>query len=149
MALTEKYIVLCDDVRQEINGKFILLGVYTPDLAVPQLPALIPALTFFVVMNDDRPDQHQFRLTVQHLETGQVVAQAMGGFQVPRPGMVALPLRVSPIQFASAGAYTFSLYIDNMREPVTHSFNVLLNIAPQQAPPIQGAGPVGGMFGGR
>ena len=146
MALTEKYIVLCDEVRQESTGKFILLGVYTPDLSVPQLPAVLHILTFFVVLMDDRPSQHQFRLSVQHLETGQVVAQAMGGFQVPRPGMVPLPLRISPIQFASAGAYTFSLYIDDAREPITHSFNVLLNLTPQQATAVPGPG---GMFGGR
>jgi hypothetical protein len=143
MALQEKYIVLCDEVRQELNGKYILLGVYTPDMAVGQLPIVVPALTFFVVMMDDRPDQHQFRLSLQHLETGQVIAQGMGGFQTHRPGMVAIPIRVGPIQFAGAGAYTFSLRIDDAREPITHSFNILLNITPQQQ-----TAPGGGMLGG-
>ena len=107
MALQEKYIVLCDEVRQENNGKYILIGVYAPDIALTQLPAVLPVLTFFVVMTDDRPDQHQLRLSLQHLETGQVIAQGMGSFQAQRPGLVAIPLRISPVQFASAGAYTF------------------------------------------
>jgi hypothetical protein len=145
MALTKEYIVLCDEVRQEINGKFLLLGVYTPDIAVAQLPMIIPVLTFFVVMQDDRPDQHQFRLSVQHLETGQIVAQGMGGFRTPRPGLVPLPVRVSPIQFTNAGAYTFSLYMDNANDPITYSFNVLLNVMQQQ----QGAQGGGGMLGGQ
>ena len=28
-----RYILLCDDVRREDNGKFILIGLYTPDIA--------------------------------------------------------------------------------------------------------------------
>jgi len=132
MALQEKYIVLCDEVRQENNGKYLLLGVYSPDIAVGQLPAVLSVLTFFVVLQEDRPDNHQFRLSVSHLESGQVVAQGMGGFQTARPGMVALPIRISPIQFTSAGPYTFSLHFDNVRDPLTFSFSVLLNITAQQ-----------------
>ena len=142
MPLRKEYVVLCDEVRQENNGKFILIGVYAPDMTVTQLPATLAFLTFFVVMTDDRPDQHQFRLQVANLETGQVVAQGMGGFQSQRPGMVVLPIRIGPIQFASAGAYTFSLNMDNERDPITHSFNVLL-VTPQQPTGI------GGLHGGR
>ena len=132
MALQEKYILMCDEVRQENNGKYILLGVYVPDIAVGQLPATLPTLTFFVVMQEDRPDNHQFRLTVSHLESGQVIAQGMGGFQTARPGMATLPIRISPIQFTRAGPYTFSLHLDNVRDPLTFSFSVLLNITTQQ-----------------
>jgi hypothetical protein len=143
MALQEKYTIMCDEVRQEINGKFLLLGMYTPDIAVPQLPIVLPVLTFFVVLTDDRPDNHQFRLSIQHLESGQVVAQGMGGFQSQRPGLVTLPVRISPMQFTNAGAYTFSVHFDNVRDPITHSFNVILNITAAQQP---GAQP--GMIGG-
>jgi hypothetical protein len=132
MALQEKYIVLCDEARVENNGKFFLIGVYSPDIAVGQLPAVLPALTFFVVLQEDRPDNHQFRLSISHLESGQVIAQGMGSFQTARPGMVSLPIRVSPIQFTSAGPYTFSLHLDNARDPITFSFTVLLNITAQQ-----------------
>jgi len=140
MAIQEKYIIMCDEVRIELNGKFFLIGVYTPDMAVTQLPTIVPVLTFFVMMNDDRPDRHQFRVSIQHLETGQIVGQGMGGFQTGRPGLIALPVRISPIQFASAGAYTFSLYMDDARDPMTYSFNVLLNVVQQQLP---GGGMVG------
>jgi len=35
--------LLCDDVRQERNGKFILIGIFD-GLAVPQLPARVPRI---------------------------------------------------------------------------------------------------------
>ena len=143
MAITLKYIVLCDEVRQENNGKLILLGVYLPDIAVPQVPIVLPVLTFFVVLETDRVSQHQFRLNLQHLESGQTVASGMGGFQNQRPGMVTLPVRIGPVPFTGAGAYTFSLHIDNEREPITHSFNVLLNVMTQQQPGMPGLPPMG------
>lgn len=31
--------VLCDDVRQELNGKMLLIGVYATDIGVAQFPA--------------------------------------------------------------------------------------------------------------
>ncbi len=33
-----KHVLVCDDVRQEINGKDILIGVYTNWITVPSLP---------------------------------------------------------------------------------------------------------------
>jgi hypothetical protein len=140
MAIKEKFILLCDEVRQENNGKFMLIGVYTPDVAVPQLPVVLKQLTFFIALDDDRPDQHQIRFELQHLESGLKIAQGMGGFQAQRPGYLALPIGIGPLQIASAGAYTFSLYFDNSNSPITHSFNILLNIPTPQQQQAPGGG---------
>jgi len=32
-------VVLCDDIRQEANGKFLLIGVYGGNIVVPSFPA--------------------------------------------------------------------------------------------------------------
>ena len=34
MSITHKYTLLCDEFRQENNGKFFIIGLYTPDIAV-------------------------------------------------------------------------------------------------------------------
>jgi hypothetical protein len=34
--------ILCDDIRREISGKDIYIGVYTADIVVPQLPFDLP-----------------------------------------------------------------------------------------------------------
>src|SRR5271166_1271127 len=39
--------IACDDIRQEINGKHILIGVYSGNLGVPSFPNVI-ALGFWV-----------------------------------------------------------------------------------------------------
>jgi hypothetical protein len=43
------YSILCEDIRQELNNKFILLGVFSGDIKVSNIPAMIP-LMFFVEM---------------------------------------------------------------------------------------------------
>ena len=32
-------VLLCDDIRGEVNGKAILIGVYCGDIIVPKAPA--------------------------------------------------------------------------------------------------------------
>jgi hypothetical protein len=43
--------LVCDEVRVEHNGKLILLGVYTPNILVPQIPFTFPILTFFQLLD--------------------------------------------------------------------------------------------------
>jgi hypothetical protein len=131
VAINQKYILVCDEVRQENNGKFMVIGLYTPDMTLPQIPFVLPSLTFFIALDSDRPGTHQCRISLQHLETGQVLAQGMGGFGFLRPGLATFPIKFNNVQIMGAGAYTFSLTIDGERDPITTSFNVILNVAPQ------------------
>ncbi len=38
MAFTEKFTIMCDEVRKEDNGKLLILGMYIKSIIVPQLP---------------------------------------------------------------------------------------------------------------
>jgi hypothetical protein len=134
MPITTRYVLVCDEVRQENNGKFLIVGLYTPDMTVPQIPFVLPSLTFFLCLESERPAQYQFRLNLQHLESGHVVAQGMGAIGFQRPGVGTFPVRMNNVQLMGAGAYTFSLHIEGEREPITTSFSVILNIALQPQP---------------
>ena len=39
-------VVFCDDIRQEVSGKFILLGVYTAEIVCHQAPANLTLSTY-------------------------------------------------------------------------------------------------------
>lgn len=41
------YVLVCDDIRQEGNGKHLLIGVYSSAIIVPDFPARI-TLAFFL-----------------------------------------------------------------------------------------------------
>jgi len=132
MPITYKWSLLCDDVRQEANGKWIVIGLYTPDITVPQIPIALP-LTLLVCLESDVPGNFTFKIRVNHLETGRPLAEAMGQMGIQKPGMGAFPVRIG-VQFQSPGPYTFTFELtDNPREPVfIHPFSVLLNIPQQQ-----------------
>ncbi len=137
MPITQKFSLICDEVRQEINGKFLILGMYTPDLAVVSIPFVAPTLTFLSWLESDRPGQFQFRLKLSHLESGATLAEGMGGVGFAKAGTGMVPVRLVGITFSSPGPYTFSIQFDGQEALITH-FSVLLVPQPQQAGPFTG-----------
>src|ERR1035437_260020 len=109
----------------------MLLGVYTPDMSVPQLPVVIPSLTFFIALESDRPGNVQVRFAIQLLDSGRSIAEGMGAVGFPKPGLGIMPVQLRNLPLQSAGTYVFSLTLEGQRDPITHSFNVIL------APPQQ------------
>ena len=140
MTITHKWTLVCDEVRQENNGKFIVIGLYTPNLAIPQIPFTMPYLTFFTCLETDRPGDFQFRMKLTHLESGRTVWEGFGGMGVKQPGIGVLPIRLPSVQFQSAGVYTFSFTLVDQPVPLfTTDFAVILNLpAQERGGPISG-----------
>ncbi len=140
MPITQKFSVVCDEVRQENNGKFIIIGMYTPDISVPQLPFVMPVLTFFSWLETDRPGQFAFRMKLEHLESGRTMAEGMGMVQFQKPGIGVAAIRLGGVQFSSPGAYTFSVQFDEQPDRMITHFSVILNLAtvPQPGLPQRG-----------
>ena len=133
MALTHVYTILCDEVRVENNGKFIILGVYTPNILVPQIPFLLSSLTFFQAFNSDRAGHFPFRSRLQHLETGRDLSHAMGVIQMAQPGMVVSAIRFGNITLDRVGSYNYLMNIDGQADPIVHNFEVVLQVVQPQA----------------
>lgn len=127
MALHLKTALLCDDIRQEDNGKFMIIGVYTPNMTVPQIPFVLPSLSFFLLFDADEPGEHAFKFNLNHLETGRSLVEGMGQIGVKRAGTAVMPLKLGNAQFQAVGSYTLSLSIDDA-PPTLNSFDVTLNI---------------------
>lgn len=126
MSLMHKYTLLCDDVRVENTGKLIVLGLYTPDIGVPQIPFILPSLVFLQALESDRPGQYSFKCSLQHLETGKMLAQGMGLIQFPRPGLAINLIKFANIVFQNDGTYSLITRYDDSGEPFTTSFAVIL-----------------------
>jgi hypothetical protein len=58
-------IIICDDIRKEINNKDILIGVYSGDIVVSSLPAWLP-MAFWIEASAKQIGRHDrsFRITV-------------------------------------------------------------------------------------
>src|ERR1700722_15575267 len=121
MPIAHKYTLMCDDVRQENTGKFIVIGLYTGNMTVPQLPAVLPFLTFFMFVEADRAGQFPIRMRLESMESGQRLIEGMGMLAEQRPGTGASPIRVGPVQFQTQGTYNFVVQIEGQPEPIVTS----------------------------
>jgi hypothetical protein len=134
--------LVCDDFRREDNGKFILVGLYLPDMVVTQIPFTMPTLSFFLNLESDRPGNFGFRITIQHQDSGTILGQAMGMIPVLNPATpIIMPIKIGGVQFNSAGLYSFSMTIDGQNDPLIATWNVVLRVpgppggAPQAGQP--------------
>ena len=126
MAITHKYTLMCDDARREDNGKIILIGLYMDAIVVNQLPFILPQLTFFSVLDADRPGHWSAEFTLVHAESGTKHVEGHVGIDVKTPGKVVLPVKF-PIQVSQVGGYDYSVKIQD-HEPIILSFDVRLNL---------------------
>ena len=44
--------ILCDDVRQEVGGKMSLMGIYSKDIIVNKVPAILPFINLVVMFEE-------------------------------------------------------------------------------------------------
>ena len=134
MAIAHRFTILCDEVRQENNGKFLVIGMYTPGITVPQVPFALPSLTFFTALDSDTPTQAKFNFRLQQGAT--VIAGGSGQLNTQR-GMAVVPIRLGPLQLMAAGDYSYVLEIEGA-ETITHDFSVTLRVPHLGNPPVQG-----------
>ena len=133
MAMKHLYTFMCDEVRVENNGKLMIIGMYTPDMSVPQIPFLVRTLTFFTSVESDVPGDFAFRMKLSHLETGKAIMEANGGIQIQRPGVGTMIVPLPSVQFQAVGPYTFSVDLTEARETLfVFQFSVLLRIPKQR-----------------
>ncbi|TIP70339.1 MAG: hypothetical protein E5X53_28280 [Mesorhizobium sp.] len=57
-------VILCDDVRKEITGKDILIGVYSGTINVPAYPVVVPA-SLWIELEPDAAGTILFRVRME------------------------------------------------------------------------------------
>ena len=134
MAIKNTNTLVCDEVRMEMTGKFIVIGLYTGPIGVPQIP-LQMHLTFMHFLQADRPGRFTVKLRVEHLETGRRLIEGQGGIQVGIPGLTVIaPFKV-PLQIDREGDYNFILEIEGEQDPVITPFSVTIRRQQPGVPP--------------
>jgi hypothetical protein len=75
-------VITCDDVRQEHNGKELLIGVYAGEIVVPEPNAVIET-TFWVRFRSSKPGKVQLEFKVTDPDDSQV-SHGRGTFDLER-----------------------------------------------------------------
>lgn len=64
--ITFKHGVVCDDIRQENNGKFLIIGMYSGSLVPPKLPyATQVAFGIWAIVSEAGPYNCKFELVLE------------------------------------------------------------------------------------
>jgi len=122
--------LLCEEVRQEANGNFFLIGVID-FIRVPQLPVTAFKLTLF---NRWTAGVGVFTESVRLIGPDQttVLRKSEVKFQMKDPGVNATTVSVfGNVEFASAGVYFVEVLVDDVMK-IRYPINLVVVPPPNQ-----------------
>lgn len=132
MTVKTESVVLCDDARQEITGKYILIGVYGGTIITNRLPLNFRP-SWFVQLNADK-GAHKFDFRI----VGPNDASLLDGqfeFGVAESGSAGIVLPRTQLQIQSAGPLRLQWKTSGQGEWETiKELNVILRTTPQRTP---------------
>lgn len=124
--------ILCDDVRQERNGKFILIGLFDA-IGVPQLPVVYPRL--FMVTRWCS-GEGEFKQRTRILKPDQSATLIEGKdipVRLPNPEATATNVEAfMNVQFPAEGTYWIEILLDG---DIAIRYPLRVNKIQVQAPP--------------
>jgi hypothetical protein len=124
--------LLCEEVRQEATGNFILIGVID-FVRVPQLPVTAFKLSVF---NRWTAGVGVFTESVRFIAPDQttVLRKSEVKFQMKDPAMNATTVSLfGNVEFAAAGAYYIEVLVDDVMK-IRYPVNLVLVQAPNPGP---------------
>jgi hypothetical protein len=131
--------LLCEDVRQEVTGNFILLGVVNY-IRVPQVPVVAFKLSVF---NRWTAGVGQFTESVRMIAPDQTTVLRKGEvkFALPDANMHATNVTVfGQVEFKTAGTYFIEVLVDDVMK-LRYPVPIILAPPPNATPPPPAAAP--------
>jgi hypothetical protein len=108
--LTITNAIVCEDVRAELNNKWSILGAYSGDIAVPNVPAAIK-IAFYMEGQLAKPYHGPLSARIR-LDNDQV-ALVTGTMDAKESGPVSLPIPGPIVPFQNAGTIFMDLSFDS------------------------------------
>lgn len=106
-------VLVCDDVRREITGKDIIIGVYGRDITIPSLPAQFLLALYVRVRFFERNKTYRFEFRVLG-NTGQHLTPAVATTITSDENLSAtVALTGIPIHIQSFGNVQFQWRLEN------------------------------------
>lgn len=131
--------LVCDDIRREANGNFILLGIFSV-IPVPKLPIVALRLCLF---NRWTAGVGQFTESVRFIAPDQttVLRQGEVKFQLPDASANVTNVTMLPqVEFKTAGVYFLEVLVDDVMK-IRYPLPVLHTPPPEQPAGTQGSKP--------
>jgi hypothetical protein len=110
-------VIICDDVRQEGNGKEILIGVYNGTIVFKTLPSEIPKLVFRISVRLHKLDAKKFSIAVQH-QSGKEIFSTTGDVLTFDDPYRIFGAVAGPLTFQEPANYKILFGIDAEPRPI-------------------------------
>jgi hypothetical protein len=130
--LKVRYVLISDYATVDHSGKFVIAGLYTEDLVVPSIPAVVSPIVLTVLLEGPERDL-KLRFTVEAPSGSQIiVADGAIGRAIPTEGTrprAVVGFQFSQVLFSEAGEYKVIVTnAENEKERLQiHEFNVVVN----------------------
>lgn len=113
------YAILCDEIRQEDNGKLLVIGMYTGDILIGNFPGTLPLTILLHGQSDaDCSVPIEIRFTVEFEDDKPFTASAGGDLNIKGTAQrkeFFTPLPKVPIEFRDKGRLLIDYRIDKKR----------------------------------
>ena len=97
--------ILCDDIRQEMDGRTSLMGIYENHIVVPQVPCIIPKICFYNRFRN-MDGQYKFSLSTVSPSGERHDAIRDSDVQIPEGrNETTFNVTVSPMEVKAEGQY--------------------------------------------
>ncbi len=114
-----KYVLICDDIREEKSNKIILIGLYANKIIIDSLPGLIPKLCLRICFDMSSPCVDRFHLVIRRPDGSEI-----GPFFVTLPPAgdefreSAININIVPFPLEQEGMYEVVVQGNGQETPV-------------------------------
>ena len=111
-------IIVCDDVRHELNGKMSLMGLYIDNLIVQQIPTLLSKLFFVIMVDGIKKKINKIHVTIYPTEGDPVVLEQKSPFNTKIGKSVNFVMGFSPFEIKKEGEFRMEVkFSKNEKNP--------------------------------
>lgn len=104
-------IIICDDVRREINNKEILIGVYSGSITVPSYPATL-RLALWIEMETEQKELNHWAIKIE-TPSGNPPIEVEFDAETSDPGTSSLTMGGLPIRLEHDGEVVVSAKLND------------------------------------
>jgi hypothetical protein len=121
------YVILCDDIRMEVDNKVSFMGVNPGDLIIDEVPTVLPSLAFMVVLEEPKIQFKQLELIIKAPKTKPDIII----FEAPPDGYpknedIRMLFKLSPFRVKAEGKVTFQIrFPDSKKATTIYTFNIV------------------------
>ena len=130
MKLAKKiYVIVCDDIRMEVDNKVSFMGVNPGDFVVDEVPTVSPSLAFMIVLEEPKIKFKQLELIIKAPK----IKPDIITFDAPPEGYgknedIRMLFKLSPFRINAEGKVTFQIRLSDSEKVTTiHTFNIIKN----------------------